>query len=46
MEVRIIQEGMPIPDKGFVVNVEPIREDDFNNDGIFNALGISTPRST
>lgn len=36
MEVRIIQKGMPIPKEGFVVNVEPIREDYFSNDGIFN----------
>ncbi len=27
---------MPIPKEGFVVNVEPIREDYFQNDGIFN----------
>ena len=40
MDVRIIQKGMPIPDQGFVVNVEPIREDDFNNDGIFNATHL------
>ena len=40
MDVRIIQKGMPIPDKGFVVNAEPIREDYFNNDGIFNAANI------
>jgi len=36
MDVRIIQKGMPIPKQGFVVNVEPIREDYFQNDGIFN----------
>ena len=40
MDVRIIQKGMPIPDKGFVVNIEPIREDYFNNDGIFNATNL------
>jgi hypothetical protein len=40
MDVRIIQKGMPIPDAGFVVNVEPIREDYFNNDGIFNAANV------
>ncbi|HQZ67980.1 MAG TPA: hypothetical protein PLY87_22975, partial [Planctomycetaceae bacterium] len=33
MDVRIIQKGMPIQDDGWVVNVEPIRQDDFNNDG-------------
>jgi hypothetical protein len=42
MDVRIIQKGMPIPDKGFVVNIEPIREDYFNNDGIFNAANLET----
>jgi hypothetical protein len=40
MDVRIIQKGMAIPDKGFVVNIEPIREDYFNNDGIFNATNL------
>jgi hypothetical protein len=40
MDIRILQKGMPIPDKGFVINVEPIREDYFNNDGIFNASNI------
>ncbi|MBS0265017.1 MAG: hypothetical protein JSS02_23995 [Planctomycetes bacterium] len=40
MDVRIIQKGMAIPDQGFVVNIEPIREDYFNNDGIFNATNL------
>ena len=40
MDVRIIQKGMPIPKDGFVVNVEPIREDYYNNDGIFNKTNI------
>lgn len=40
MDVRIIQKGMPIPDRGFVVNVEPIRQDDYQNDGIFNATHV------
>ena len=40
MDVRIIQKGMPIPKEGFVVNAEPIREDYFNNDGIFNQTNI------
>jgi hypothetical protein len=35
-DVRIIRKGMPIPKQGFVVNVEPTREDYFQNDGIFN----------
>jgi hypothetical protein len=36
MDVRIIEKGMPIPKEGFVVNVEPIREDYYQNDGIFS----------
>lgn len=40
MDVRIIQKAMEIPKDGFVVNAEPIREDYFNNDGIFNATNI------
>ena len=40
MDVRIIQKGMPIPKQGFVVNVEPIREDYFQNDGIFNETNL------
>ena len=40
MDVRIIQKGMSIPKDGFVVNAEPIREDYFNNDGIFNATNL------
>jgi len=42
MDVRIIQKGMAIPKEGFVVNAEPIREDYFNNDGIFNATNLET----
>lgn len=42
MDVRIIQKGMAIPKDGFVVNAEPIREDYFNNDGIFNATNLET----
>ncbi|QDT53611.1 hypothetical protein Pan44_16340 [Caulifigura coniformis] len=37
MDVCIIQKGAAIPKEGWVINAEPIREDDFNNDGIFNA---------
>jgi hypothetical protein len=37
MDVRIIQKGADIPDKGFVVNVETLREDTYDNDGIFDA---------
>ncbi|MBN1910377.1 MAG: hypothetical protein JW818_11600 [Pirellulales bacterium] len=36
MEVRLIQKKMPIPAKGFVVNVETQRQDVYQNDGIFN----------
>jgi hypothetical protein len=35
MDVRIIQKGAEIPDKGFVVNIEPTREDEYGNDGVF-----------
>ena len=40
MDVRILQKGMPIPADGWVINVEPIREDYFNNDGIFNSANL------
>jgi hypothetical protein len=36
MDVRIIQKKMPIPDDGFVVNVETLRQDVYQNDGVFN----------
>ena len=36
MDVHIIEKGLPIPKQGFVVNVEPIREDYYQNDGIFS----------
>ena len=36
MDVRIIQKGADIPDKGFVVNVETTREDTYDNDGVFD----------
>ncbi len=42
MDVRLIQKAMAIPQEGFVVNVEPVREDYFNNDGIFNATNLET----
>lgn len=35
MDVRIIQKDMPIPSSGFVVNVETLRQDVFQNDGVF-----------
>lgn len=36
MDVRIIQKDMKIPDKGWVVNVETLRQDVYENDGVFN----------
>jgi len=36
MEVRFIQKEMPIPTEGFVVNPETLRQDQFQNDGVFN----------
>jgi hypothetical protein len=35
MTVRIIQKGADVPDTGFVVNVETLREDTYDNDGVF-----------
>lgn len=35
MEVRIIQKAMPIPASGFVVNVETLKQDKYDNDGVF-----------
>jgi len=35
MDVRIIQKTMPIPDEGFVVNVETQKQDSYENDGVF-----------
>lgn len=40
MEVRIIQKQMPIPTEGFVVNVETLRQDVYQNDGVFNQTNI------
>jgi hypothetical protein len=40
MDVRIIQKDMPIPDEGWVVNVEPVREDAYQNDGVFNQTNL------
>ncbi|MGD9719677.1 MAG: hypothetical protein AB7O59_00485 [Pirellulales bacterium] len=36
MDVRIIQKEMPILADGFVVNVETLRQDVYQHDGIFN----------
>jgi hypothetical protein len=40
MEVRIIQKNMPLPSEGFVVNVEPVRQDVYQNDGVFNQTNL------
>ncbi|HWB07738.1 MAG TPA: hypothetical protein VG826_00740 [Pirellulales bacterium] len=40
MEVRIIQKNMPVPSRGFVVNVEPLRQDVYQNDGVFNQTNL------
>jgi hypothetical protein len=40
MDVRIIQKKMPIPEKGFVVNVETLRQDVYQNDGVFNQTNL------
>lgn len=37
MRVRIIQKDHPIPKTGFVVNVETMRQDAYENDGKFEA---------
>ncbi len=42
MDVRIIQKQAPIPSDGFVVNVETLRQDNFENDGVFNQGGIAS----
>lgn len=40
MDVRIIQKQAAIPSEGFVVNVETLRQDFFEQDGIFSKSGI------
>ena len=35
MDVRMVQKHMPIPDSGFVVNVETQKKDSYENDGVF-----------
>jgi hypothetical protein len=40
MDVRIIQKDMPIPKTGFVVNVETLRQDVYQNDGVFNKANL------
>lgn len=41
MDVRIIQKAAPIPAEGFVVNVETLRQDLFENDGVFNPGAVA-----
>jgi hypothetical protein len=36
MDVRLIQKKDPIPDKGFVVNIEAARGDAFKDDGVYS----------
>ena len=36
MDLHLIQKEMPIPDQGFVVNVETQKQDSYENDGVFN----------
>ncbi len=45
MDVRLIQKKMPIPNGGFVVNVEPFRYDFYENDGIFSQGDIREMQS-
>ena len=40
MDVRIIQKQAAIPSDGFVVNVETLRQDYFEQDGVFSKSGI------
>jgi len=41
MDVRLIQKDMPIATTGFVVNVEMLRQDVYQNDGVFGEAGIA-----
>ncbi|HEV3167418.1 MAG TPA: hypothetical protein VGZ22_25635 [Isosphaeraceae bacterium] len=41
MEVRIIQKQAAIPSSGFVVNVETLRQDVFENDGVFAESAVA-----
>jgi hypothetical protein len=45
MDVRIIQKSMPIPSRGFVVNVELTRHDFYENDGIFSKGDVAEMKS-
>ncbi len=40
MEVRIIQKQAAIPSEGFVVNVETLRQDFYEQDGVFSKSAI------
>ena len=46
MDVLIIQKNEEIPDKRFVVNVETQREDQYDNDGIFDDAARKRMRAT
>ncbi len=41
MDVRIIQKAAPIPSEGFGVNIETLRRDVFEDDGVFNEGSIA-----
>jgi hypothetical protein len=45
MDVRIIQKGHALPATGFVVNVETTREDNYDNDGVFDSAAKNRIRS-
>jgi hypothetical protein len=40
MDVRLIQKDMAIPSDGYVVNVETLRQDVYQNDGVFNQANL------
>jgi hypothetical protein len=46
MDVTIVQKDEPIPEKGFVVNVETQREDGYDNDGIFSTEARKRMKAT
>ncbi|WP_435011381.1 hypothetical protein P12x_002691 [Tundrisphaera lichenicola] len=46
MDVRIIQKSMPIPSRGFVVNVETTRHDYYENDGLFSPGDIAEMKAS
>jgi hypothetical protein len=42
MEVQIIHKQVSIPSSGFVVNVETLRQDFFENDGVFVESAVAS----